>query len=141
MIPDFLVYSLLWYDTMETVVHLRPPSFDTSKECMSSDVNTILKSKALIILNINVNKKIWNRVDFRSSEKKIQNTQEIKRTLLNWTKQDKTWTFSKKSAFSSYVQDKNRKYKQLIQLILCQLDARRLVLFLPPYSEYLTDTR
>ena len=40
---------------------------------------------------------------------KIQNTQEIKRTLLNWTKQDKTRKFSRKSSFSSYVQHKNRK--------------------------------
>ena len=29
---------------------------------------------------------IWNRVDCQHSEKKIQNTQEIKRTLFNWTK-------------------------------------------------------
>ena len=57
---------------------------------------------------------------------KIQNTQEIKRTLVDWTKQDKTCTFSRKSSFSSYVQQQKQKNKQLIQLILCQLDARRL---------------
>ena len=39
----------------------------------------------------------------------IQNTQEIKRTLFNWMKQDKTCKFSRKSSFSSYVQQKNRK--------------------------------
>ena len=39
----------------------------------------------------------------------IQNTQEIKRTLFNWTKQDKTCKFLRKSSFSSYVQHKNRK--------------------------------
>ena len=33
----------------------------------------------------------------------VQNTQGIKRTLLNWTKQDKTCKFSRKSSFSSYV--------------------------------------
>ena len=44
-------------------------------------------------------KKIWNRVDCQRSEKKIQNTQKIKRTLLNWTKQDKTCKFSRKSSF------------------------------------------
>ena len=38
----------------------------------------------------------------------IQNTQETKRTLFNLTKQDKTWTFSRKSSFSSYVQHKNK---------------------------------
>ena len=46
-------------------------------------------------------KKIRNR--------EIQNTQEIKRTLFNWTKQDKTCKFSSKSSFSSYIQHKNRK--------------------------------
>ena len=69
----------------------------------------------------------------------IQNTQEIKRTLFNWTKQDKTCEFSRKSSFSSYVQKKKKtqKNQQLIQLILCQLDSEgwrkekstRLVLF------------
>ena len=39
----------------------------------------------------------------------IQNTEEIKRTLFNETKQDKTCTFLRKSSFSSYVQQKNRK--------------------------------
>ena len=38
-------------------------------------------------------KKIWNRVDCQGSEQKIPNTQEIKRTLFNWTKQDKTCSF------------------------------------------------
>ena len=60
-------------------------------------------------------------------EKKIQNTQEIKRTLFDWTKKDNTCTFLKKSSFSSYVQNKQTKQKkqqQLIQLILCRLDVR-----------------
>ena len=48
---------------------------------------------------------------------KIQNTQEIKRMLFNWTKQDKTCTFLRKSSFSSYVQHKD---KQLIQLVFRQ---------------------
>ena len=48
-------------------------------------------------------KKIWNIVDCRRSEKKIQNSQEIKRTLFNWTKQDKMCKFSRKSSFSSYI--------------------------------------
>ena len=39
----------------------------------------------------------------------IQNTQEIERTLFNWTKQGKTCRFSRKSSFSSYVQHKKRK--------------------------------
>ena len=52
---------------------------------------------------------------------KIQNTQEIKGTLFHQTKQDKTGKFSRKSSFSSYVRQYNR--KQLNQLILCQFDA------------------
>ena len=52
----------------------------------------------------------------------IQNTQEIKRTLFNWTKRNKTCTFSRKSSFSSQVQNKN---KQFIQFISCQ-QVRRL---------------
>ena len=35
--------------------------------------------------------------------------QEIKRTLFNWMKQDKTCKFLRKSSFSSYVKHKNRK--------------------------------
>ena len=54
----------------------------------------------------------------------VQNTQEIKRTLFYQTKQDKTCKFSRKSSFSSYVQQYNR--KRLNQLILCQFDVRRL---------------
>ena len=42
--------------------------------------------------------------------KKIQNTQEInKRTLVNWTKQDNTYKFSRKSSFSSYARHKNKR--------------------------------
>ena len=41
--------------------------------------------------------------------RQIQNTQEIKRTHFNWTKQDKTRTFSRNSSFSSYVQHKTEK--------------------------------
>ena len=44
-------------------------------------------------------KKIWNRVDCQHSEKTIQNTQEIKRTLFHWTKQGKTCTFFRRSSF------------------------------------------
>ena len=45
-------------------------------------------------------------------KKKNRNTQEVKRTLFNWTKQDKTCKFSRKSSFSSYVQHKNRQKKK-----------------------------
>ena len=54
-------------------------------------------------------KKIWNRVHCQRTEKKIQNAQEIKRTLFIWTKQEKTCKFSRKSSFSSDIQHKNRK--------------------------------
>ena len=53
----------------------------------------------------------------------VQNTHEIKRTLFNWTKQNKTCI----NFYASYVQHKNRRRKkhtkQLLQLILCQLDV------------------
>ena len=58
-----------------------------------------------------------------------QNTQEIKRTLFNWTKHNKTCTFSRKSSFLFFfflllffqaTYSKNRN-KLLIQLILCQM--------------------
>ena len=45
----------------------------------------------------------------------------LKRTLFKETKQDKTCKFSRKTSFSSYVQQYNR--KQLNQLILCPFDA------------------
>ena len=54
-------------------------------------------------------KKIWTRIDCQCSEKKIQNTQEIKRMLFNWTKHDNTSKFSRKSSFSCYIQHKNIK--------------------------------
>ena len=44
-----------------------------------------------------------------SIEVLFQNTQEIKKTLFNWMKQDKTCKSSRKSSFSSYVQHKHRK--------------------------------
>ena len=71
-------------------------------ECWQSTVSDLKNLKNLIW-------KIWNRVDCQRSEKRSQNTQEIKRTLFNWTKLDKTCTFSRKSSFSSYVQHKNWK--------------------------------
>ena len=56
----------------------------------------------------------------------IQNTQQIKRTLFNRMKEDRTCKFSRMSSFSSYKQQqqqKQQKNKHLIQLILCQLDV------------------
>ena len=44
----------------------------------------------------------------------------MKRKLFNWTKQDKTCTFSRQSFFSSCVKHKNQ---QFIQLVLCQLNV------------------
>ena len=58
----------------------------------------------------------WNTVEKNLKQswlpafwKLIQNTQEIERTLLDRTKQDKTCKFSRTSSFSSYVQQQNRK--------------------------------
>ena len=48
----------------------------------------------------------------------------LKRTLFNWAKQDKTCTFSRKSSFSNYIQQKNRKANNTLRLY--QLDAGRL---------------
>ena len=47
--------------------------------------------------------------------KKIQNTEEIQRTLFNWTKQDKTCIFSRRSFFQATYNIKT-KNKQLIQV-------------------------
>ena len=46
----------------------------------------------------------------------IPKTQEIKRTLFNWTKQGKMCKFSRKSSFSSYIQHKNRRKKKKIMV-------------------------
>ena len=47
----------------------------------------------------------------------IQNTQEIKRTLFNWTKQDKTCNSSRMSSFSSYALHKKRKTNNSTYLV------------------------
>ena len=44
---------------------------------------------------------------FELSTEETQNTHEIKRTLYNWTKQDKTCKFSK--SFSKYIKKKGRR--------------------------------
>ena len=54
-------------------------------------------------------------------KKRSKTHKRLKERFLFWTKREKKCKFSRKSSFSSYVQHKN---KQLIQLILCQLDAR-----------------
>ena len=57
-------------------------------------------------------------------KKRSKTHKRLKEHFLNWTKWDKMSKKNfRKSSFSSYVQHKN---KQLIQLILCQLHARRL---------------
>ena len=53
--------------------------------------------------------------------KKIQNTQEIKRMLFIWTKQDKMPNFWESPLFQATYNIKTE--KQLIQLILCHLDV------------------
>ena len=50
----------------------------------------------------------------------------VKRTPLNWTKRDKTCTFSRKSSFSIYVQHKKTEKQTINWLSLRQLDAGRL---------------
>ena len=54
------------------------------------------------------NKKVCNRADCQRSEKRSE-TQEIKRIEFNYTKQDKTCKFLRKSSFSTYVQQKNKR--------------------------------
>ena len=51
-------------------------------------------------------------------KKKSQNTQEIKITLFNWTKWDKTCKISRKSSLSSYIHKNRRKKPKSIQLTL-----------------------
>ena len=48
-------------------------------------------------------KKIWNRVDCQRSEKKIRNTQEIKRTLLTGRKRTKRTNYSKTKLTFSFI--------------------------------------
>ena len=82
-----------------------------------------VQNKFCILLTVRLIKRSFNlRLVFTFL---FQNTQEIKRTLFNQTKQDKTCKFSRKASFSSYLQQYNR--KQLNQLILCPFDVRRLV--------------
>ena len=50
----------------------------------------------------------------KNTIKKIQNTQEIKRTLFNETKQDKMCKFSMQSSFSSYIRYNRKQLNQLI---------------------------
>ena len=54
--------------------------------------------------------------------KKRSKTHKKLKMHFNWTKQDKTCKFSRKSSFSGYVQHKN---KRIIQLILGQLLGQR----------------
>ena len=43
----------------------------------------------------------------KKKEERPKPYKRLKRTLFNWTKQDETCKFSRKSSFSSYVQHKN----------------------------------
>ena len=69
----------------------------------------------------------YTKQDTMQKVKQNENTQEIKRTLFNQTKQNKTCKFSRKASFSSYVQQYNRKH--LNKLIWCPFDVRRLASF------------
>ena len=68
----------------------------------------------------------------------IQNTQEIKRTLFNWSKQDKTCKCSRKSSSSSYVQQKSRKTNDEFNLScvgwMLETGGRKIFTFCPVSS-------
>ena len=66
----------------------------------------------------------------------IQNTQEIKRTLFNWTKQDKIWTFSRKSSFSSYVQQKNKQFNLSCASWMWEAGRRKRARDWPTFKKY-----
>ena len=99
---SFLLNVLSFPNTLETGVN--PASYWLSLAVRSS--------------NKHAYKQIWSRVDCQHSEKRSKTHKRVKNAF-NWTKQDKTCKFSRKSSFSSYVQHKNRRRQtQLIQLIL-----------------------
>ena len=52
----------------------------------------------------------------------LQNTQEIKRTFFNWTKQDKTGKFSRRPVFQATYNIKAEK-QTIDSIFLCQLDV------------------
>ena len=55
-------------------------------------------------------KKLENSADCQCYEKRPKTQKRLKRTVFNWTKQDK------KTSFSSYVQQKNRKTNNSLSL-------------------------
>ena len=70
-----------------------------------------------VLLTITTEKKISETELTARVLKKRSKTHEIKRTLFNWTKQDKTCKFLKKSSFSTYVQQKTRKTNYSTHLV------------------------
>ena len=90
-----------------------PPSHDswTCRSCQGTRMKHLTKHQNSLKKKkkSETESKFFFLVQSQSSEKKIQNTQEINSTLFNWTKQNKTYTFSRQSSFSSYLQQKNRK--------------------------------
>ena len=86
-------------------------------------VNFLLITQPVLLLTFDV--LLWITNFPVTMPFKIQNTQEIKRTLFDWMKWAKTCTLSRKYSFSSYIQNDNnnnnkhhqqQKNKQLIQL-------------------------
>ena len=57
---------------------------------------------------VEVGEKIWNRIDCQRSEKKIQNTQEIKRMRFDWTKRTKLANFRGSPLFQAKKKKKRR---------------------------------
>ena len=68
-----------------------------------------------------VTKKIWNRVDCRRSEKKIQNTRGSRECFLIEHNRTKCANFRGSPLFPSYVQHKKRKTNNWLSL--CQFDV------------------
>ena len=84
-------------------------------------------------------RKIWNRVDWKRSEKKIQNTQEIKRTLFNKTEQDKRANFRCNHLFQATYNTTENSLTNLSLSVLLFSSRQSRALFLPPASWHLTD--
>ena len=68
-------------------------------------------------------KHIGNRVNYQHSEERSKTHKRLKRTLFNWTKQDKTWKFSRKSSFSKLRTTYKHRKQTTSSLCLCQFDA------------------
>ena len=102
------------------------PAADVLLSCCWSDRDRVLTDPILNLVKRWWLTQLWPVHSLKlvtCSHLEIQNTQESRRTFFNWTKQDKMCNFSRKSFFVKLRTTEKQKNKQLIQLVLCQLDV------------------